>query len=58
MGQGEMGLGILVWRQVTPRWANDPVWLHDGVYGRVARGGCGHPPQTENRHRAEKVGSG
>ena len=30
MGHGAMGLGILVRRQVTPRWENDPVWLHDG----------------------------
>ena len=30
MGQGAMGIGILGRRQVTPRWANDPVWMHDG----------------------------
>ena len=30
MGQGAMGLEMLGRRQVTPRWENDPVWLHDG----------------------------
>ena len=43
MGQGEMGLGILGQRQVTPMWANDPVWLYNGVDGRLARGGFGNP---------------
>ena len=28
-GQGEMGIGMLGQRQVTPRWENDPVWLHN-----------------------------
>ena len=28
MGQGVMGLGMLIWRQVTPWWANDPLWLN------------------------------
>ena len=39
MGQGEMGLGMMGIRQVTPRWENDTVWLHDEVDRRVARGG-------------------
>ena len=30
MGQVEMGLGMLVRIQVTPRWTNDPVWLNNG----------------------------
>ena len=44
--------------QVTPRWANDPVWLHNEANRRVARVRFWHPPQTENRQRAEKVGAG
>ena len=31
MGQGANGLGMLGRRQVMPRWANDPVWMHDGI---------------------------
>ena len=56
MGQVVMSLGMLGKRQLTPRWTNDPVWLHNGVDGRVARGGCETPPQTENRRREEKGG--
>ena len=31
MGQGDMGIGIMGQRQVTPRWVNDPMWLHGRV---------------------------
>ena len=55
MGQGEMGLGMLKRVQGMPRWANDPVWQHDGVNWRVTRGGCRHPPP--DRKQAE-VGEG
>ena len=30
MGQAAMGFGMLGRIKVTPRWANDPVWLHGG----------------------------
>ena len=39
MGQRAMGIGILGWIHLTPRWENNSVWRHDGVNGRVARGG-------------------
>ena len=52
MGQGEMGIGILGRRKMTLRWANYPVLMHDRVYGRVARGGCVHPPPSR------KIGGG
>ena len=36
--QGEMGLGFLVQRQVTPRWANDPMLIHNSGKGKEVRG--------------------
>ena len=42
--QGAMGLGMLGRRQVTPRWANDPVCVHDGRKRIEGQGGCGYPP--------------
>ena len=30
MGKAAMGLGMMRRRQVTPRWPNDPVCLHNG----------------------------
>ena len=54
MGQGAMVLGMLVRRQVTPRWEND----HNRVDGSVDRGGCGQPnPQPPDGKKAE-VGEG
>ena len=47
MGQGEMGLGIMGWRQVTHRWANDPVWLHDGSRRESGQGRVQAPPPPE-----------
>ena len=33
-------IGVLVWRQMTPRWADDPVQRHIGGGGVGAGGGC------------------
>ena len=60
MGQGAMGIGMLGRMQVTPRWANDTVWLHnrsrqESDQGRVW---APPPPQTEIRRREEKGGDG
>ena len=30
MGQEAMIIGMMVGRQLIPRWANDPVWLKNG----------------------------
>ena len=40
MGQGVIGIGMLGRRQMTPRWVNDPVWMHtestrESGYGRA-----------------------
>ena len=59
MGQGEMGLGIMGWRQLTHGWANDPVWLHDGSRQESGQGRVqAPPPPREIRWRAEKGGAG
>ena len=59
IGQGAMGLGILGWRQVTPRWSNDPVWLHDGSRWESSQGRVqASPPQRKSgvgQRRAEQV---
>ena len=39
--QGANDLGMLGWRQVTPEWENDPVWLQDGQKRREVRGMSG-----------------
>ena len=36
--QEAMRLGIMGWRNLTPRWVNDPVWRHDDEKGREGRG--------------------
>ena len=54
MGQGEMGLRMLGRRQVTPRWANDSVWLNDG---RGKENGQGRIQALPDRN-LEKVGEG
>ena len=55
MGQGAMGLGMMGRRQVTPRWENDPVWLHKG---RIQESGQGQvqapPPLRVISHRLNK----
>ena len=59
MGQGEMGLGMLVRRQVNPRWENDPMWLKDGIIQESCQGRVQAPtPRRESgggRRRAEQV---
>ena len=37
--KGPIGLVMLVWRQVTRRWENDPVWRYDGGNRVEDRGG-------------------
>ena len=58
MDQGAMGLGMLGRRQVTPRSANNLVWLHDGFRKESGQGRVWADPQTEIRRRTEKGGSG
>ena len=57
-GEGARGLGVLGQRQVTPRWANDTVWLHNGSRRESVQGRVRAPPQTEIRRRADKCGEG
>ena len=54
MGKGARGLGVLGQRQVTTRWANDTVWLHNGSRRDSGQGRVRAPPQTEIRRMAEK----
>ena len=49
MGKGAMGLRMLGQRQVTLRWANDPVWLHDGSRQESDRGQVRAPPPDGNQ---------
>ena len=58
MGQVVMGLGIMGRIQVTPRWANGPVWLHDGSRRESGQGRVRAPPQMEIRRREEKGRAG
>ena len=58
MGKGARGLGVLGQRQVTPRWPNDPMWLHNGSRWESGQGRVRAPPQTEIRRRADKGGEG
>ena len=59
MGQGAIGLGMLGRRQVTPRWANDPVWKNSGSRQESGQGRLQEPPpQKEIRRRSEKGGAG
>ena len=44
MGQGAMGLGMMRRRQVTTRWANDPVWLNNGSRRQIGQGRVRAPP--------------
>ena len=58
VGQVEMGLGMLGRRQVTPRWMNDPVWLHDQSRKESGQGWFRHPPRRKSgrgRKRVERV---
>ena len=61
-----MGIGMLGRRQVTPRWADDPVWMQDGSRQEIGQGRVRVPPPPdgnqveggEGRRRAEKGGEG
>ena len=62
MGQEAMGIGMLVGRQVKPRWANDPVWLHNGSIRNCGQVWVWAPLQEgnqwegrEGKRRAERV---
>ena len=48
MGKGVMDLEMLIWRQVTPRWVNDPVWLHDGGW-ESGQGRVRAPPPPDGK---------
>ena len=52
--QVAMGLGMLGQRQVTPRWANDPVWRHCGGKGREGQGRCVYSPLGGKRAEDEE----
>ena len=54
MGKGARSIGVLGQIQVTTRWANDTVWLHNGSRRESGQGPVREPPQTEIRLRAEK----
>ena len=49
MGHGWMGLFMLGQRQVVPRWANDPVWLHIGSRQESGQGRVRAPPPEGNK---------
>ena len=45
MKQVAMSIGIMGQRQVTPRWENDPVWMHNGSIQESGQGrGQATPP--------------
>ena len=52
MVQGAMSLGILGQIQLTPRWANDSVWLHNGSIQESCQGHVRAPPPPD-RNQAE-----
>ena len=56
--QVEMGLGMLGRRHVTPRWVNDPVWIHDVRKGREGWGMIRYPPPGGNRVSGGEEGVG
>ena len=49
MGQVLMALGMLGWRQVTPRWENYPVWLHGGRRRKSGQGRVQSSPPEGNQ---------
>ena len=49
MVQGEMGIGIIGRRQVTTRWVNDPVWMHDGIRQESGQEQVRAPPPDGNQ---------
>ena len=45
-GKGEAGkIGMIRWRQVTPRWSDDPVRIQDGCQWRGCWGSREIPPR-------------
>ena len=62
MGKGARGIGVLGQRQVTTRWANDTVWLHNGSRWDSGQGPVREPPPDgnqaeggEGQRRSDKV---
>ena len=58
MGQVVMGLGIMGQIQVTPRWVNDPVWLHNRCRRESGQGQVWAPPPQGNQAEVGEVRSG
>ena len=58
MGQGEMGIRMMGRRQVTPRWANDPVWLHRRSRRESGQGRVREPPPDGNQAEGGEGRSG
>ena len=54
---GESGnIGMLGQRQVTPKWADDPVRRHGGRRWRGCWGRGGFPPQKDVRRHEGRAG--
>ena len=53
-GAGSDGSGILRQREVTPRWENDPVWLHGGSRQDSGQGRVREPPPEVNKAEGRK----
>ena len=51
--QGVIVRGVLVRRQVTPSWMNDPMWRHNGGNGREVWGRVWVPSPAPGRKRVE-----
>ena len=49
-------IGMLGQRQVMPRWADDPVQIHDRRWWRGCQGRRGLPPRKDTRLREERAG--
>ena len=58
MIQGVVGLGMMVWRQVTPRWDNDHGWIHGGWQGKEGKGMSGYTSPGIHRVAGVKGRSG
>ena len=54
MVQGEMGIGIIGRRQVTTRWLNDPVWMHDGIIQESGQEQVRAPPPRRKSGRGKR----
>ena len=49
MGQEAMVIGMMVGRQLIPRWANDPVWLQNGSIRNSGQVWVWETPQEGNQ---------